>query len=58
MITKYTRKQINVKVPLHDKKFVESESAEDAIINIIELSIKAGADKEKLMELISNEEVS
>ena len=52
MLTKYTRKQINLKVPLHDKQFILAEDVEDIIVNMIELSIKSGADQEKLMGFI------
>lgn len=55
MLVKYKRKQINLRDHLRKQEFVLASDAEQAIISIIELSVKAGADQEKLMELISND---
>ncbi len=55
MLVKYKRKQINLKDYLRKQEFVLASHVEPLIINLIECAVKAGADKEKLMELISNE---
>lgn len=50
---KYTRKQINVKVSLHDKEFVTVEDVQDMLIGFAEKAVDAGADMEKLMEYLN-----
>jgi len=52
---KYTRKQINVKVSLHDKEFVTVEDAANALTDVFKKAEEAGADMEKLMGLLNNE---
>ena len=52
---KYTRKQINVKVSLHDKEFVTVEDAAEILRSIVEKSVELGADGEKLMEYLNND---
>ncbi len=50
---KYTRKQINVKVSLHDKEFVTVDDAENALADLFDKSVEAGVDTDKLMGLLN-----
>ena len=52
-MNKYTRKQINVKVSLHDKEFVTVEDAANALTDVYNKAEAAGADMEKLMEYLN-----
>jgi len=53
---KYTRKDINLKTQLHDKLFVTTESVEDVLMHALESAIKAGADEDKLLRILQDEE--
>ena len=52
MITKYTRKQINVKTILHNKEFVIYDDIETLLTDILNAAVDAGADMDKLKGLI------
>ena len=54
MMIKYKRRTINQKADLHDHEFVTIEDVEKLIINVIEMAVKCGADKNKLEEFFSN----
>ncbi len=47
---KYTRKQINLKADLHDKEFVTVDDCASMIEQVFNLAVECGADKNKLME--------
>ena len=55
-MNKYTRKDINVKTQLHGKKFVTHEDAVSALMELAQMAVECGADQDKLMEAMSNEQ--
>ena len=58
MITQYKIRDINRNPNLHKEVFVKASECMEVLESFIDSAVNAGADKEKLMELISNEEVS
>jgi len=52
MINKYKRKQINKNAQLHDKEFVVYDDVEQLLTDILNAAVKAGADADKLKELV------
>ena len=52
MIKKYTRRLINQKATLHDLEFVAYQDVEQLLTIVLNAAVKAGADEDKLMELI------
>jgi len=55
MITKYSRKQINLKATLHNKEFALVDEVEQLIMQVLNDAVTAGAEPDKLMEIIDNE---
>ena len=53
---KYKRRTINQRPELHDKWFITTEDAEQALILLANLAVKCGADEDKLMEFFGNDE--
>ena len=53
---KYTRKDINVKAQLHGKQFVTVEDAVAALMQLAEAAIKAGADENKMKEVMADDQ--
>ncbi len=53
MIKKYSRRLINQKATLHDKEFVVYEDVEKILMVILEAAVDAGADANKLKELVN-----
>ena len=53
---KYTRTQINKNALIHDKEFVTVEDASAALTDVFEKAEEAGADMEKLMGLLNEEQ--
>ena len=54
-MNKYNRKQINLKPALHNREYVTVEDAEAALMNLMKAAVKAGADEDKMMELMTDE---
>ena len=52
MIQKYSRKQINIKATLHDLEFVAYDDVERLLTDILNAAVEAGADADKLKELV------
>lgn len=52
MIKKYSRRLINQKATLHDKEFVIYDDVEFLLNKFIEAAVAAGANGDKLMELV------
>ena len=52
MIKKYSRRLINQKATLHDKDFVVYEDVEQLLMSILNAAVEAGADADKLKELV------
>ena len=53
MITKYKLKSINRKPELYDKLFVVYDDVDKLLESFVIAAIKAGADAEKIMELVN-----
>jgi len=53
MIKKYSRRLINQKSTLHDKEFCAYEDVEELLMIILEAAVNAGADADKLKELVN-----
>lgn len=53
MIKKYTRRLINQKATLHDKEFVIYDDVEEILTAVLNSAVAAGADADKLKELIN-----
>ena len=53
MITKYKRTAINRDAQLHDKLFVVYDDVETLIMDILNAAVEAGADADKLKELVN-----
>jgi len=53
---KYTRKQINLKAYLHDKEFVTVDDALELMEVIHAAAVKAGADEDKMMEVLGEKD--
>ena len=49
---KYKRRTINQKAELHDKEFVVYDDVEQLLTNILNAAVEAGADADKLKELV------
>jgi len=54
-MNKYTRRTINQKAYLHDKEYVTAEDALEALMLLAHAAVEAGADKDKMKELMLNE---
>ena len=54
MIKKYTRRNINQQARLHDKEFVVYDDVEQLLMNILNAAVEAGADADKLKELVND----
>ena len=52
MLNKYNRKQIKADKYLRKQEFVLANEVANAMVQLIEAAIKAGADEDKLMEAI------
>lgn len=52
MIKKYNRRLINQKASLHNKEFVIYDDVEQLLTDILNAAVEAGADIEKLKELV------
>ena len=52
MIKKYSRRLINQKATLHDKEFCVYDDIEQLLTDILNAAVEAGADKDKLKELV------
>tara|TARA_R110002096_G_scaffold435213_1_gene659759 strand:- start:1300 stop:1458 length:159 start_codon:yes stop_codon:yes gene_type:complete len=52
MLTKYNRKQIKANKRLRRMQFVLAIDAENAMVQLIEAAIKAGADKDELIKMM------
>jgi len=55
MITKYKRVAINRDAQLHDKLFVKYDDVERLLESVLEAAVKAGADADKMMELVNSD---
>ena len=55
MIKKYTRKQINQQAALHDVEFVKVADCEKLLQMFVASAVEAGADADKLMAGISDD---
>lgn len=55
---KYTRKQINLKPDLHGKQFVTVEDAVNALVELGEAAVEAGADESKMMGVLNGEKTT
>ncbi len=53
MITKYKRVAINKDAQLHDKLFVKYDDVERLLLMVLKAAVEAGADEEKLEELVN-----
>ncbi len=54
MIKKYKRVAINKDAQLHDKLFVVYDDVEKLLIAILNAAVEAGADGDKLKELVND----
>ena len=54
MIKKYTRRNINKQARLHDKEFVVYDDVEQLLMSILNAAVEAGADADKLKELVND----
>ncbi len=52
MIKKYNRRLINQKATLHDLEFVAYQDVEQLLTDILNAAVEAGADADKLRELV------
>ena len=52
MIKKYTRRNINQQARLHDLEFVVYDDVEQLLTVILNAAVEAGADADKLKELV------
>ncbi len=52
MIKKYTRRLINQKATLHDLEFVAYNDVEQLLTDVLNAAVDAGADADKLKELL------
>ena len=52
MIKKYTRRNINQRATLHDLEFVAYNDVEQLLMSILNAAVEAGANEDKLKELI------
>ena len=52
MIKKYTRRLINQKATLHDLEFVIYDEIEALLTSILNAAVEAGADADKLKEIV------
>jgi len=50
---KYKLRSINQKPELHDKLFVVYDDVEELLIRVMEAIVEAGADADKIMELVN-----
>lgn len=53
MIKKYTRRNINQQARLHDKEFCVYDDVEYILTIILNAAVEAGADADKLKELVN-----
>ena len=56
MITKYKLRSINRKPELHDKEFVVHDDVEKLLESFVVAAVKAGADVDKIMELVNEKD--
>ena len=54
MIKKYNRRLINQKATLHDKEFCVYDDVEQLLTAILNAAVDAGADMDKLKELVND----
>ena len=52
---KYKRRTINQNALLHDNEFVTVDDVEKLMMQIIKVAVESGADKDKLLEVLGNE---
>ena len=52
MIKRYNRRLINQKATLHDKEFCVYDEVEELLTAILNAAVEAGADMDKLKELV------
>jgi len=53
---KYTRKQINKNVSLHNKEFITYDDAVDLLEKVTAAAIKAGANEQGMMEFLKGDD--
>ena len=51
----YTRKDINVKTQLHDRKFIIVDHAVEMLERVAKMAVECGADEAKLVAMLTKD---